>query len=192
MTKLQRVCVEREREMLKCKILLTIEETDNLHPKVINSLYWRKTRSHQSHYHYDRNRYVYMIVKAENHLLHRPMNNFAVPQTYGGLNFLQSLLHAWDKCTVSLLLLFIFSILDKHVFNWKKNPQTNCKPGNEWGQSWTWWKLLGKHARHWERAEWRSIIEWINSHGSQFKHYSNGRSGQSITFGVFSPECGLR
>lgn len=25
-----------------------------------------------------------MIVKAENHLLHRPMNNFAVPQTYGG------------------------------------------------------------------------------------------------------------
>lgn len=49
-----------------------------------------------------------MIVKAENHLLHRPMNNFAVPQTYGGLNFLQSLLHAWDKCTVSLLLLFIF------------------------------------------------------------------------------------
>lgn len=58
-----------------------------------------------------------MIVKAENHLLHRPMNNFAVPQTYGGLNFLQSLLHAWDKCTVSLLLLFIFSILDKHVFN---------------------------------------------------------------------------
>lgn len=60
------------------------QEADHLHPKVINSLYWRKTRSHQSQYHYDRNRYVYMIVKAENHLLHRPMNNFAVPQTYGG------------------------------------------------------------------------------------------------------------
>lgn len=68
----------------------------------------------------------------------------------------------------------------------KKNTQTNCKPGNEWGQSWTWWKLLGKHAHHWERAEWRSIIEWINSHGSQFRHYSNGCSGQSITFGLLT------
>lgn len=33
----------------------------------------------------------------------------------GWLNFLQSLLHAWDKCKVSLLLLFFFFFFGKHV-----------------------------------------------------------------------------
>lgn len=56
-----------------------------------------------------------MIVKAENHLLQRPMNNFAVPQTYVGYTSCSVLLHARDKCTVFLL-------LDKHFFNGEIEP----------------------------------------------------------------------
>lgn len=40
------------------------------------------------------------------------------------------------------------------------------------GQPWTLWKLLGKHAHHWERTEWRPIRSCINSYRSQFRHYS--------------------
>lgn len=39
-----------------------------------------------------------MIVKAENHLLRRPIHNFAEPQTYVGETSC-SLLHAQNKCS---------------------------------------------------------------------------------------------
>lgn len=46
---------ERERSWETSSPSLFREETNLRHLKVINCLYWRKTRSHQSHYHDDRN-----------------------------------------------------------------------------------------------------------------------------------------
>ena len=50
--------IQKEEERESCwntHLLLRREETNHIHLKVINCLYWRKTRSHRSHCHYDRN-----------------------------------------------------------------------------------------------------------------------------------------